>query len=127
MENSVAGGFAKTGQALADKAAEKAQSGVRVAQDAAKGAGDALSGKIEDVRSEAGTVVNRSVKRVQSAGRQRMAAMTDMAGQARDMASNASDSIVAYTKQNPVKALAIAAASGAVLYAVIKALSPSRD
>ena len=53
--------------------------------------------------------------------------MTEMAGQARDVASNASDSIAAYTKKNPVKALAIAAASGALLYAVIKALSPSPD
>ena len=60
-------------------------------------------------------------------GRQGLDAITEMAGQARDAASNASDSIVAYTKQNPVKALAIAAASGALLYAAIKTLSASRD
>ena len=83
MENSTTSSFAKTGQALADKAAAKAQS--------------------------------------------ELDTMTEMAGQARDVASNASDSIAAYTKKNPVKALAIAAASGALLYAVIKALSPSRD
>lgn len=127
MENSVASSFTKTSQALADKAAEKAQSGVHVAQDASKHVGDVLSSKIEDVRSEAGTVVNKSVKRVQSARKQGLAAMTDMADQARDIAANTSDSIVAYTKQNPVKALAIAAASGALLYALIRALSPSRD
>lgn len=127
MENSVTSGLAKTGQALADKAADKAQSGIRTAQETAKGAGDVLSTKLEDVRSEAGTAVRRSSKQIQSASQQGLRAITDMAGQARDAASNASESIVAYTKKNPVKALAIAAASGALLYAAVKALSPSRN
>jgi hypothetical protein len=47
--------------------------------------------------------------------------------QARDAASDASDSIIDYTKKNPITALAIAAASGALLYAAVKALLPSRD
>jgi ElaB/YqjD/DUF883 family membrane-anchored ribosome-binding protein len=127
MENSTTGDFANTGQALAHKAADKAQSGIRIAQGTAKDAGDLLSGKLQDVRSEAGTVVNRGQRRVQSAAKHGLEAITEMAGQTRDVASNASDSIVGYTKKNPVKALAIAAASGAVLYAAIKALSPSRD
>lgn len=126
MENSTSG-FAKTGQALADKAADKAQSGIRIAQETAKGAGDVVSSKLEDVRSEAGTAVRRSSKQIQSVGQQGLRAITDMASQARDAASNASESIVAYTKKNPVKALAIAAASGALLYAAMKALSPPRD
>jgi ElaB/YqjD/DUF883 family membrane-anchored ribosome-binding protein len=127
MENSVAGSFAKTAQALADKAADKAQSGLSNAQDTVKHGGDLLSSKIEDVRSEAGTVINRGSKRVQSASKQGLDAITDMAGQARDVASNATDSIVAYTEQNPVKALAIAAAAGAVLYATLNALRALRD
>jgi ElaB/YqjD/DUF883 family membrane-anchored ribosome-binding protein len=127
MENSVTGGFAKTGQALADKAADKVQSGIRTAQDATKDAGNILSGKLEDVRSEAGTVVSRGSRRAQAAGRQGLDAITDVLGQARDAASNTSDSIVTYTKKNPLKALAIAATSGALLYAAIKTLSSSRD
>jgi len=47
--------------------------------------------------------------------------------QAREAASAGSDSIVAYTKANPVKALAIAVASGALLYAAVKAFTPPRD
>ena len=112
---------------MAHKAADKAQSSIRIAQDTAKDAGDFLSGKLEDVRSEAGTVVNGGQRRVQSATKRGLDTITEMAGQARDVASNASNSIVGYTKKNPVKALAIAAASGALLYAAIKALSPSRD
>lgn len=127
MENSVSSSFTKAGQALADKAADKTQYGIRLAQDGAKEAGELVSSKVEDVRSEAGTVIKRSSKRAQSASRQSLDAITEMANQARDVASNASDAIVAYTKKNPVKALIIAAASGAVIYAAIKALSPSRD
>jgi ElaB/YqjD/DUF883 family membrane-anchored ribosome-binding protein len=109
MENSATSSFAKTGQALA------------------RDTGELLSSSLEDVRSEAGTAVRKGSRRVQSASKQGLDAITEMAGQARDAASNASASVVAYTKKNPVKALAIAAASGAVLYAAIKALSPSRD
>lgn len=127
MENSLTSSFATTGQALADKAADRAQSGIRRAQDTANEAGNILSSKLEDVRSDAGTAVKKGARRVQAARQQGLDAISDMAGQARDVASNATDSIVAYTKKNPVKALAIAAASGAVLYTMIKALSPSRD
>ena len=127
MENSLTSSFATTGQTLAVKAADKEQSGIRTAQDTAKAAGNILSSKLEDVRSDAGTAVKKGAKRVKSAREQGLDAITDVAGQARDVASNAADSILAYTKKNPVKALAIAAALGAVLYTMLKALSPSRD
>jgi ElaB/YqjD/DUF883 family membrane-anchored ribosome-binding protein len=127
MENSATSSFAKTGQTLADKAADKIQSGIRAGQDTAKDAGNALSSKVEDVRSQAGTAVRKSSRRVQAAGEQGLNAITEMVSQARDAASNTSDLIVAYTKKNPVKSLAIAAASGALLYAAIKAVSASRD
>lgn len=127
MENSVPSTLAKTGHALADKAADKTQYGMRVAQDTAKETGELLASKLEDVRGEAGTVIRRSSKRIQSASAHSLDAITALASDARDVASNASDAIVAYTKKNPVKALAIAAASGVVLYAAIRALAPSRD
>jgi ElaB/YqjD/DUF883 family membrane-anchored ribosome-binding protein len=127
MENSVTSGFAKTGQTLTDKAADKVQSGVRVAQDTARDAGNVLSSKLDDVRSEAGTVVKSGARRIQSMGQQGLDEITDAVGQARDVVSDASDSVIAFTKKNPVTALAIAAASGALLYAAIRASIPSRD
>lgn len=54
-------------------------------------------------------------------------AVGDIADRARDMATNATDSIVSYTKKNPVKALAIAAVSGAFLYAAMRAYQSYRD
>jgi ElaB/YqjD/DUF883 family membrane-anchored ribosome-binding protein len=108
MENSVTSGYAKTGATARD-------------------AGNVLSSKLEDVRSDAGTAVRTGTRRIQSMGKQGLDAITDAVGQARDIASDASDSVVAYTKKNPFTALAIAAASGALLYAAVKALLPSRD
>ena len=127
MENSIASNLAKSGQAVAGRAADKAQSGARIAQQAARDTGDLLSSKLEDVRSEVGTSAAKGARRVQSTGKQGLDAITEMASQARDVASDAADTIVAYTKKNPGKALAIAAVSGALFYTAIKALSHSRD
>jgi ElaB/YqjD/DUF883 family membrane-anchored ribosome-binding protein len=94
MENTEAGNFARTTQALADKAAP---------------------------------VVRKASGRAQSTVQQGLGAINDIAGQAREAAVNAADSIVSYTKKNPATALAIAAASGVVLYAAIRTLRSSRD
>jgi ElaB/YqjD/DUF883 family membrane-anchored ribosome-binding protein len=98
MESTSTGNFAKTSQSLADTAADKAAPLLREATDRAK-----------------------------STARQSIDAINDFAGQARDAASSATDSIVGYTKANPLKALAIAAASGALIYTAIKSLRSLRD
>ncbi len=126
MESSVSR-IEKTGSALADKAADKVQSGIRSAQDTAIDAGNALSSKVDDLRSEAGSTLTKAAGRAQSMGKQGLDAIGNMASQARDVVSDTSQSIVAYTKKNPAKALTIAAASGALLYAAFKVIAPSRD
>ena len=126
MESTVAGNFARTSQTLADKAADKVQAGIRSAQESAKGAGDALFSKVADVHNKAVLIMRRAGGRAQSTVRQSVGAINYIAGQAREAAANAADSIVSYTKKNPATALAIAAASGVVLYAAIRALRSSR-
>jgi ElaB/YqjD/DUF883 family membrane-anchored ribosome-binding protein len=101
MENSVTGTLPKNGLTVADR--------------------------VDGPRVDAIPALKKAVSRVQSLGSQSVDAISDMANRARDAASNASDSITAYTRKNPITALAIAAASGALLYAAIRALTPSRD
>lgn len=127
MTSSVSSNFDKTGSALVDKAADKVQVGIRSAQDTAIDGGNALSSKVDDLRIEAGKALTNAAGRVQAVGKQGLDAITNMAGQTRDVISDTSQSIVAYTKKNPAKALTIAAASGALLYAAFKVVSPSRD
>jgi ElaB/YqjD/DUF883 family membrane-anchored ribosome-binding protein len=87
-------------------------------------AGTVPSSKLENATSKVSDALSSGSKRVQSMGKQGLDAITDMTSQARDVAADAGDSIVAYTKKNPVKALTIAATAGALLYAAIKALAP---
>jgi ElaB/YqjD/DUF883 family membrane-anchored ribosome-binding protein len=127
MESTAAGSFAKTSQALADKANDKVQAGIRAAQHSVKETGDSLAGKVTEVHDKAVPVIRNASSRAQSAMQQGFDSVHDIAGQAREMAASTADSIVGYTKRNPVQALAIAAASGALLYVAIKALRSYRD
>jgi ElaB/YqjD/DUF883 family membrane-anchored ribosome-binding protein len=56
-----------------------------------------------------------------------MDAVSDAAQRARNFSANASDLVIDYTKENPVKALLIAAATGAAILGLIKVLKASRD
>jgi ElaB/YqjD/DUF883 family membrane-anchored ribosome-binding protein len=103
------GNFANSGQALADKAADKVQSGIR------------------DALADAGPALRKAAVRGQFIGKQGMDAVSDAAQRAREIASDASDSIISYTKENPLKALMIAAASGALLLGLIKLAKSSRN
>jgi ElaB/YqjD/DUF883 family membrane-anchored ribosome-binding protein len=127
MESTVAGNFAKTSQALADKATDKVQAGIRSAQQTVQEAGDSLSSKVSDVHGKAGPVIRKTRGRAQSAMQQGFDTVSDIADQARDIAASTADSIVTYTKRNPLQALALAAASGALLYVAMKALRSYRD
>jgi ElaB/YqjD/DUF883 family membrane-anchored ribosome-binding protein len=109
MESTIASNFPKTSQALAEKAADKAQAGIRSAQESVRDAGNALSAKVTEVRDDAVPVIRKA------------------ADQARNMAAGTADAIVSYTKRNPVQALAIAAAAGALLYGAMKALGSYRE
>ena len=82
---------------------------------------------MENSAGAAADALSSGSKRVRSMGKQELEAITDMTSQARDVALNTGDSIVAYTKENPVKALTIAATAGALVYAAIRAWAPSRD
>jgi ElaB/YqjD/DUF883 family membrane-anchored ribosome-binding protein len=122
-----ANNFAKQSQALADSAADKVQSGIRSAQRTANDAGDSLSSKVDDLRSDAAPMVRKATARAQSLGKSGFEAVSDAAQRARDSVSSASESIVTYTKENPAMALAIAAASGALVYGLVKMLKASRN
>jgi hypothetical protein len=61
----------------------------------------------------------------QSAAQQDFDGLIDIAAQAHKMISK--DSVVGYTKKNPLQALAIAAASGALICAALKAFRACSD
>lgn len=80
-----------------------------------------------DLREGAAPVLRNVYSQTQAAGKRGIGVVSYMVSQARDAATDASDSIIAYTKKNPAKALAVAAVAGALLFALAKANAMRRD
>ena len=119
--------FANAGQAAVDKTVDRVRGGIKDAQQAANSAGAALSNKVEGFRSKAVPVIDKVTGQVEDIANQSKEAGLRVSQQAREYASQASDSLISFTKENPVKALLIAVASGALLISLVKSLTPSRD
>jgi ElaB/YqjD/DUF883 family membrane-anchored ribosome-binding protein len=117
--------FSSRGQAMADKAADKVQSGIREAKQGVNSAAASASNKVESLRSGTGPALDKAADRAQGLLGQGIDAVSDATRRARDFASDTQDSVVTYTREKPVTALLIAAAAGAVLITLIRALSPS--
>jgi ElaB/YqjD/DUF883 family membrane-anchored ribosome-binding protein len=95
----------KQGQGLADKAVATA----------------------DELGSNAAPLQKKATSQAQAWGKQGIDAASDMGQQVRDTAADAFGSVIAYTKRHPATALAVAVASGALLFALVKAMAPSRD
>ena len=115
------------GQEMADTAAATAQGAIRSTQRAADSALDRVSDKVDEVRSQATPILNKVTSQAEAAARRGMDAVRDTSQQLRDKAVQASDMTVAYVKDEPIKAMLIAAATGAVLMGIVSLMSRSRD
>jgi ElaB/YqjD/DUF883 family membrane-anchored ribosome-binding protein len=119
--------LAQQSQDIADNAAGTAQGAIRSTQRAADQALDRLSDKVEEARSQTGQVLSKVTSQAEAAARRGMEAVRDTSQQLRDRAMQASDMTVAYVKDEPLKAMLIAAATGALLMGIISLLGRSRD
>ena len=82
---------------------------------------------VKDVGVSIATTVDSVVGQAKESAKQGLDTVKDVVQKTRDSVSESSEALVTYTKENPVKALMIAAASGALLWTLLKALTPSRD
>ena len=115
--------FGQTASNVADDAANAADSAIRSGQRTVDDAADTLSSKVDQLRAQAGPLMDKA----QDAARRGMDAMRESTQQLRERAQRATDTTVAYVKDEPIKSMLIAAATGAVLMGVIALLSRSRD
>ena len=117
-----------TATAYADQAAQTADSAIRSTQRMANDALEGLSEKVQDVRNQAAPTINRLASQAEDAARRGMAAVKESTQQLREKAVQATDSTVTYIKDDPIKAMLIAAATGAALMALVSLLGrSSRD
>lgn len=119
--------ISQQGQDIADHAAYTAEGAIRSTQRAADGALDSLSSKIDDVRSQAAPMLSKVTSQAEAAARRGIDAVRDTSQQLRDKATQASDMTVAYVKDEPIKAMLIAAATGALLMGIVTMMARSRD
>lgn len=111
---------------LADQAAHSADNAIRSTQSAANNALDGLAVKVQDVRNQAAPLLNRASDQASALARRGVDAVRDTSQQLRDKALRASDTTVQYIKDEPVKSMLIAAATGAALMALVSLLARSR-
>lgn len=112
--------------ALADHAASSADTAIRSTQRMANNALDGLASSVQDARNEVTPMLNRASEQASALAQRGVNALRDSSQGLRDSATRASDNTVMYIKDEPLKAMLIAAATGAALMALIGMLSRSR-
>ena len=88
---------------------------------------DSLSNKVEEVTSQVTPLLDRLSAQAGAATKRGLDAVRESSRQVRDQATRASDTTVAYVKDEPVKAVLLAAATGALLMGLIGLLRRSRQ
>jgi ElaB/YqjD/DUF883 family membrane-anchored ribosome-binding protein len=116
-----------SGNDIADQAAQSADGAIKSTQRFANDTLNNLSDKVQEVRDQAAPVLNRVAEKAETLARRGLDAVKDGSQQVREKALRASDSTVAYIKDEPVKAILIAAATGAALMALISLMTRSKD
>lgn len=112
---------------VADQAADTANHAIRKTQDATNQAFEKLSDTVDSAREQAAPLLNRISSQAQAAASKTSEALRDTSAQLKEKALRAQDQTVGYIKDEPVKSMLIAAATGAALMALISLSTRSRD
>lgn len=112
---------------LVDHAADKADGAIRSTQRVANDTLDSLSGSVQDIRQKASPALSRATEQASAYAQRGLDSVREASQQLRDRAARASDSTVGYVRDEPVKAMLIAAATGAALMALMSLLGSSRS
>ena len=112
---------------LADQASHTADSAIRSSQRVANEAINSLAGSAQDLRNEVAPLINRAGDQASALAQRGVNAVRDGSQHLRDTAQRATDGTVMYIKDEPLKSMLIAAATGAALMALVGMLSRSRS
>lgn len=112
--------------AVADAVAQSADHAIRSTQRMTTEALDSLAGSVQDVRQEVVPALNRATEQVTGFAQHGLDAVRDGTRRIREQANHASEATVNYIRHEPVKAVLIAAATGAALMALVSLIARSR-
>jgi ElaB/YqjD/DUF883 family membrane-anchored ribosome-binding protein len=111
---------------LVDQAAQGTDDTIRATQRVANDALDRLSDKVHEAHGKPAPKLVRIAEQAETLAKRSAEALRDGTHQVREKAVVASDRTIAYIKDEPVKAVLIAAATGAAMVALANLISRSR-
>lgn len=111
---------------LADQAAGKADQAIRSTKTMANEALDDLSDSVNSASQRVSPLINRATEQASAFAQRGMEAVRQTSQQLRDKAMQASDTTASYIRNDPIKSVLIAAATGAALMALVSLVSRSR-
>jgi ElaB/YqjD/DUF883 family membrane-anchored ribosome-binding protein len=110
---------------LTDQVSQTADEAIRATQLLANEAVDGLAHAMQDARAQAVPMLNRASEQVGALAQRGVDSVRGTSQHLREKTRNAADGTVQYIKDEPVKAMLIAAATGATLMALISLISRS--
>ena len=119
--------FAMQGHAAVDKAANVATDAISATEHHADHATHKVASKIEEAALQLKPVMENTSEVLDSAMQKVRAALHDASDQLRTQTQKASDLAVDYTKAEPLKAVLLAAATGALLMGMVTMMARSRE
>lgn len=115
-----------TSNRLVDQAAQSADQAIRSTQRVTNQAFDSLASGVQDMRHETAPMLNRAAEQVSTMAHRGLDVIREGSHRVGESVRHGSDSTVNYIKEEPVKAVLIAAGAGAALMALVYLLSRSR-
>jgi ElaB/YqjD/DUF883 family membrane-anchored ribosome-binding protein len=110
---------------VVDQAANAADQAIKSTQRATNEALDGLADGVQDLRHQATPLLNRATEQASAMAHRGMDAVRETSQQVRDKARQAQDSTVTYIRDEPVKSMLIAAATGAALMGLLGLMTRS--
>jgi len=111
---------------IADQAAQTADDAIKSTQQVANHALDSLAGSVQEARKQVSPLLNRATEQASAMAHRGIDAVREGSHQLREKALHATDTTAGYIKNDPIKAVLIAAATGAALMALVSLISRSR-
>mgnify|MGYP001577725900 FL=1 len=112
---------------LTEQAAKNADTAIRSTQRLANQSLENLAEKVQDLRDQTIPLLNRVASEAEALARRGLDSVRDTSAQLRDRAAKVSDNTVGYIKDEPMKSMLIAAATGAALMALVSLVTRNRD
>lgn len=117
---------ADTAADVADQAAGRADQAIKSTQRVANDALNSLSDSVHSASSRIAPAINRATEQASALAQRSLDAVRNGSQQIKDKAAYASDATTSYIRNDPIKSVLIAAATGAALMALVSLLSRSR-